>query len=855
MTGEKTMKKGSLEMWLGSHLNKIGVIFLVCGVALLLGNQYQHFTPLLKILTGLLTGGALIAGGVWFEKKSNLPAFGYVLSAGGWALTYLTAYASYHVQAVRIIGNPLIALVFMMAVSCGAVLHFLRLRSELITTLSLSLAFMTTCFSSVSLFTLISCALLVISLVYIVTKMRWYWLFVAGLVAAYSIYEFLVLPNIIADPLIQSLGFSAAQSQFWLTIGFSSLFWGAFSAALFSLDESTVTKKSILISASLINCIAYVTTVLNAMGPVYPEQRFTFVLSLALAYCMSSSRGMRSVMPSLSDLHTVFALFLATLSVPLHFSGYITPCTWLLEAPLLAWIGLKYNLPVYTRFAAILGGFNFMNLVFKDIWQSHPPINTIFSIEQGLIIGTIGALSFLAAFGCHRWFQRANNAWTRLYFFASAFVGSVTALYFGLMNAHANLLCLGFITSGGLVAALGFRISDLFVRRVGESLLFVGLLPLVFGQQTLAITAIGALALPLIDSIYKPYDRQNASTIRFGLNSYILLLLGVMSVKVLGGCSIGTAWTLGAMALLLRGFSKNDRAYRKAALAAGLVSVAWLFNTRELTNFSTLFGIAWHDITAISLIAASALTAYLYQHAEDRSDAAQRVIITSVSCAYLVVQKCFSDALPKDFLPLAYASASAIPILTGMTIGQKKLRTIGWTTGLLLSLITLGADATEWNIRGAILLSLLFYVFGLLFKNMHIANDAPTSLERHVEHVYSAIASAIMTLIIGAHGGRCISLLWALQGLSTLVAGFASRDKFLRVYGLGLVVLVAGKLLLVDMATMEIAYRIMSFIAVGLILLVTSYFYVRFPGRAAAEETVEAEIEPEPQTEAKSASA
>nr|HNH76296.1 DUF2339 domain-containing protein [Candidatus Obscuribacter sp.] len=120
---------------------------------------------------------------------------------------------------------------------------------------------------------------------------------------------------------------------------------------------------------------------------------------------------------------------------------------------------------------------------------------------------------------------------------------------------------------------------------------------------------------------------------------------------------------------------------------------------------------------------------------------------------------------------------------------------------------------------------------------------------------YSAIASAIMTLIIGAHGGRCISLLWALQGLSTLVAGFASRDKFLRVYGLGLVVLVAGKLLLVDMATMEIAYRIMSFIAVGLILLVTSYFYVRFPGRAAAEETVEAEIEPEPQTEAKSASA
>ncbi len=53
MNAGEGSKNGGFEMWLGSHLNKIGVIFLVSGLALLIINQFQYFTPVLKIMLGL----------------------------------------------------------------------------------------------------------------------------------------------------------------------------------------------------------------------------------------------------------------------------------------------------------------------------------------------------------------------------------------------------------------------------------------------------------------------------------------------------------------------------------------------------------------------------------------------------------------------------------------------------------------------------------------------------------------------------------------------------------------------------------------------------------------------------------
>jgi uncharacterized membrane protein len=80
-----------------------------------------------------------------------------------------------------------------------------------------------------------------------------------------------------------------------------------------------------------------------------------------------------------------------------------------------------------------------------------------------------------------------------------------------------------------------------------------------------------------------------------------------------------------------------------------------------------------------------------------------------------------------------------------------------------------------------------------------------------------------------------LSVLWALYACGLFVAGRGNR--LLRVMGLVLLSLTTLKVFLVDLSALERVYRIISFIMLGAILLIVSYFYQRRHQRAAAKES------------------
>ncbi|MCC6979247.1 MAG: DUF2339 domain-containing protein [Candidatus Melainabacteria bacterium] len=830
----------SLEVWLGTHLNKIGVVFLVCGLALLIVNQFQHFTALIKIITGLISGCSLIAAGLWFEKKSKLPVYGYALSAGGWALSYFTAYAAHHIESVRIINSPVIGLLLLLSISYGAVLHFLRLRSEIITTISLSLAFLTTCFSTVSLFTLISSVVLVGSLVFIVAKMRWYGLFAAGVVASYAIYCFFLLPNVVHDPWIQSLGYSAAQSKFWLTIGFSSLLWGAFMAALFALDETTKSKKVVLISATTVNCVAYTTAVLGAMDVVYPEKRFAFVLSLALAYLISASRGMRAVLPGVSTIHTLFALFLFSLAVPLHFTQQWISSIWLMEVPLLAWIGIKHGLPAYTRFAGVLAAASFVPLACHDIWRNTVVDNSLPGLEIGTIIGILGTAAYAAAFACHRFLQKANGLCSRSYFL----MASLTSACLVMRYCDTDWMPLAFIAGGGMVALTGFKIGDVFTRRLGEFSIACAGIPLAYLSGNTVLNLLAAAAILVIDRGYRSYNGDRISYVRIWFVVQSLLVIGVQTNRLLDTAGVAAPWAVAVPLILMIGFKSQDKVYRIAGLTLGaLAGVAYLAMPSFFAKTSFL-DLPYKEVSALLLIAGSAVGASSYYNKDNREMVGRlwtAGFIGCTTCGYLILQNLFSFTMPHAFLPATYAAAALIPLSIGIVTSHPSLRALGWFSALTLPFLSLGLPLADWNLGGTLLLSIVLYGFYYLFKHLPERDQ----LEENLEHGFSALATLLVAAAIAQHGGKFMTLLWALQGLTVLTTGFASKDKPFRIYGLSLLALVCGKLILVDMASMQMGYRIMSFIAVGIVLLITSYFYVRFPGRADGAERGKGDCEPE----------
>ena len=75
-----------------------------------------------------------------------------------------------------------------------------------------------------------------------------------------------------------------------------------------------------------------------------------------------------------------------------------------------------------------------------------------------------------------------------------------------------------------------------------------------------------------------------------------------------------------------------------------------------------------------------------------------------------------------------------------------------------------------------------------------------------------------------------LTVAWALFGLALLVAGFVSGEAILRRSGLVLLGICIVKVLAYDSRQLETLARIVSFILLGLVLMLVSFIYTRFSG-------------------------
>ena len=87
-----------------------------------------------------------------------------------------------------------------------------------------------------------------------------------------------------------------------------------------------------------------------------------------------------------------------------------------------------------------------------------------------------------------------------------------------------------------------------------------------------------------------------------------------------------------------------------------------------------------------------------------------------------------------------------------------------------------------------------------------------------------------------------LSVVWAILGGVAVAAGLLRSIPPLRWFGLGLLALATAKVFLYDLASLDAVYRVMSFIVLGILLLLSSYAYRRFG--PAPEQAVAAPDDP-----------
>ena len=137
---------------------------------------------------------------------------------------------------------------------------------------------------------------------------------------------------------------------------------------------------------------------------------------------------------------------------------------------------------------------------------------------------------------------------------------------------------------------------------------------------------------------------------------------------------------------------------------------------------------------------------------------------------------------------------------------------VGWLDGVSVLLF------------GPVALALLF---GLL-------TGETGSFFDHVSRTAASAGDTAGALRAERQGGLAVSVLWTLVATGLLSAGLVLRSLPLFYSAYALFALTAGKVVLVDLATLPTLYRMLSFLALGVLLLAGAWLNLRFRERLAA---------------------
>src|SRR5262252_3841298 len=101
----------------GNWLNKLGVFILVIGIALALGYSFTRVGPGGRVAISLAASFAMLAAGMVYERRERYRTFARGLLGGGWAALYFTTYAMHALPAARVVSDPLLAALLLIAVA------------------------------------------------------------------------------------------------------------------------------------------------------------------------------------------------------------------------------------------------------------------------------------------------------------------------------------------------------------------------------------------------------------------------------------------------------------------------------------------------------------------------------------------------------------------------------------------------------------------------------------------------------------------------------------------------------------------------------------------------------------------
>jgi uncharacterized membrane protein len=765
----------------GSWLNKLGVLLLVIGIALLLGYEFTRVGPVGRVAIGLSVSLTMLLGGVVVERRPVYAIFGRGLIGGGWASLYFTTYAMHALEAARVIDNAYLATALLLTVASGMILHSLRYRSQTVTGLAYFIAFATLALTESTTFSVLALIPLAASLLMLAYRFDWFKMAVFGLFATYATCA--SRPDTGA-PLAATQALFAA---YWLLFEF-------FDVLRLRRRVSGFSTESLILP---MNAAGFIALSAVKWHRAAPDHLYLFLAACAGLYFASAvarvfaSRGasggstLERIASGEYEGPITISAGLAALSIFRRAPGIWIDAGLLIEGEALFLAGWRFGQVYLRQLAAAV----FTSLLVRLIGIDVPAGGaTVVFAKHAFMKWSPAAIVTSAAFYLNRALRVAEGA--AYSSVAAALIALVLAF-----ECPQQYLCVAWLIFAAILFELGIR------RRQGEFVLqsyAVGILGTAAGvlinvvsngpdwrHAWVPVAVAAAIHYAITMRIRSAAPGQVAELVPWITSSSACLFIMTVAARLAPGEYLGLAWLIAGAALFELGMRKLPEQFRLLSYA-----VSGLGFLRLLYFDVILVHKGGSNAEAISLAVATlvcaAMSTRLFRIAPDRIAPQEREWARDVNCgaATLFVMTLAWLELPAALVALAWAFVSVVILELGHTLPVARFRWIGNAAAhaafgrlFLANFTNFGTTAhISHRILTVTPIALSEYFIWSRYRDANVP-----AKEKNFSRVYLYTAAVLIFVMMRFELGRSMAVVgWALFCLVLFRSGVVSKIADLR---------------------------------------------------------------------------
>ena len=832
----------SLEMRVGSYwLVRIGVAILLTGLVFLATYLYQTITPRLgpggKIALLYLASGALTGIGTCLTRKATEPRmrnFASVVEAGGLAAVFFTTYAAHYFPGLQIISSPMVAAALLLAWSGFIVWLSSQRQSPTLAAGAIALMGYTMAVHPMGTFSLTANLIVVATSLALLWRHRWSMVSYAALAASYGGYFYWRF--------FQKSPWSS-DGLFWIELGFLTGYWVLFAASGFVGTETEMPprKRAFLVG---LNNSAYFALATLLVVEFHRASFWKFATVFGFALLLIGALSHRRVDGATAGVYRMQGLLLITLAIVTYFTGWQLGLMLALQTAVLA-SAASWRCSRVLLLAAMLAGL-------VAVVASIDYVQRATGSSVILPVSLTGALLLAAGWITkHRprgetpafypqWFATASALFTVLgpgiWFFAmwrrtstpilpASLAAMAVALTFGSTLLRLRLLpALGQLWFAAAVlrwflAHGALRLPDAMTHRApwwSSAALIAAALALGRWWRSSAPTALGVVSDAPATTLARAVSALGG-----------VVMLGA---AVWPWCTAETWLVVAPLLAVVVMFAAVALRDEILGLASQLLVLAGS-GALVQAHFS-------HPLPGAGFAFFGALAPLLFAVVATRlagrfsSDALRQAI--NLRAFYEVLSVLLSvlwifDYLPRTWQPFALSVAAVtIFVLNRLGAGLRPFffSVLGGAALLTFwAVLRTGDHAAVQNLAALVLLALPF----AWARRSGNAADIPADPVRSVcLGALTLTGWRWVSSATGPKGGFYLAAAWAVYAAVLLAVGLAVRERVYRLAGFAILAATLIRVTVFDAWRLGVAYRMVSFIVLGVVLMIVGFLYNRY---------------------------